>query len=99
MIQHGRALVIVLLALVALPACSPSSSSSEASTSEETISSAECEEPSNPWAGDGGGHDAGFEWAQETGDECPSDHGASFEEGCTDFHDQQSRYEECEAAK
>jgi hypothetical protein len=94
MMQNVCARIIALLAIAALSACSPPSSNSEGTTSK-----GECVEPSNPWAGDGGGHEAGFNWAQQSGEECPSDHGASFEEGCTEFHNQRRRHEECEAAK
>jgi hypothetical protein len=80
-----------LVFTVALAACSPPSSSGSAS--------ADCVEPSNPWDGDGGGHEAGFKWAQETRGECPTDHGDSFEEGCNEFYNQHNRYEACVAAK
>jgi hypothetical protein len=39
-----------------------------------------CTEPSNPY-NDGGGHDAGFNWAMENGRSCSSNSN-SFDEGC-----------------
>ena len=81
--------LLTILSTVAV-ACSPSGGSRSAS--------AECVEPSNPY-NDEGGHSAGFRWAQETGGECPSDHGQSFEEGCQDYYNQRYRYDECEAAR
>jgi hypothetical protein len=37
--------------------------------------------------------------AEEKGEECPSHHGQSFEEGCTEYYDQRDRFEKCEEAK
>jgi len=88
-------ILIATAALVgALAACS-----NKAESAANTTEDAKCIEPSNPWAGDGGGHEAGFNWAEENRYECPSDHGESFEEGCVEYHNQLSRYEACEAAK
>jgi hypothetical protein len=56
-----------------------------------------CVEPDNPY-NDGGGHDAGFKWAEEKGEECTG-RGDSFDEGCEEYYAQQRRFEECEAAK
>ena len=89
-----RIRVIVVVALVAvLAACSDKAASSA------TDKAGECIAPSNPWAGDSGGHEAGFNWAQDNHYECPSDHGQSFEEGCIEYYNQFNRYEACEAAK
>jgi hypothetical protein len=87
----------VVASLVALPACSDNTNSSNSGASAD--SSVECRQPSNPWADANGGHDAGFRWAEENGLECPSDHGQSFEEGCNEYYDQLHRYKECEASK
>lgn len=77
------------LALIFLAGCSEK---------ETPSAKAECVSPSNPFQ-DGGGHDAGFNWAQEKGEECPDSHGESFEEGCHEFQRQFQEYEKCEAEK
>lgn len=64
----------------------------------ESTSEAECREPSNPF-NDEGGHDAGFKWAEEKGEECPDSHGTSFQEGCEEFYRQHQEYENCQAEK
>ncbi len=89
---------LVVVLVVALAACSHKADEDVAST---TNKKGECIEPSNPWAGDGGGHEAGFNWAQENHYNCPApeDHGESFAEGCEEYYHQFNRYEACEAAK
>lgn len=90
--MHAR-IVLVLCLIGVLAACSDQT----ASTPDNTTG-AECAEPSNPWSGDGGGHEAGFTWAEENHYECPNDHGQSFEEGCEEYVRQLSRYEACSTA-
>jgi hypothetical protein len=85
--------LLILAVIGALAACSDKTDVSA------TDKKGECIVPINPWTGDGGGHEAGFDWAQENHYECPSDHGQSFEEGCLEYYDQFNRYEACEAAK
>jgi hypothetical protein len=85
---------VLLVILGGVAGCSNDSDSPRS-----TDSSAKCVEPSNPWGGEEGGHAAGFDWAQEKGLECPSDHGQPFEEGCNEYYDQLHRYEECQASK
>ena len=92
-----RWLSLLLPCLVGIAACSDNSESSDHGSA--TASEVACTEPSNPWADESGGHDAGFKWAEENGQDCPSDHGQSFEEGCNEYYDQLHRYEECEASK
>jgi hypothetical protein len=90
-------MLLLVASLFVFGACSRNSGSS----SEESVNAMDvgCMEPSNPWADEGGGHDAGFKWAEEKGEECPSDHGQSFEEGCNEYYEQLHRYEACEASK
>jgi hypothetical protein len=45
----------------------------------------QCIEPQNPY-NDGGGHDAGFNWASETGGEC-NGNSDSFNEGCAEYYE------------
>jgi hypothetical protein len=82
-------IVPIVVAAAVLTACSKTSVSSE---------EAECVAPANPWS-DGGGHEAGFNWAEQNHYECPNDHGESFEEGCVEYYNQLNQYEACEAAK
>ena len=92
-----KPLLLLSVYLIGLTACSENSGSSDHGSS--AAPDAECTEPANPWDGEEGGHDAGFKWAEENGQECPSDHGQSFEEGCNEYYDQYHRYEECESSK
>jgi hypothetical protein len=95
-----RSVLALVMVSVAMVACSDRSESSD-SGARRSSEAEECVEPSNPWEGQGGGHEAGFKWAEEKGHECPfeSDHGQSFAEGCNEYYDQLRRYQECEARK
>ncbi len=53
----------------------------------------DCIEPHNPY-NDGGGHDAGFNWAAENGGACEGN-SDSFNEGCEEFHRQLDEYNRC----
>ena len=55
--------------------------------------SEECIEPNNPY-NDGGGHDAGFNWAMENGGDC-NGNSDSFNDGCEEYHRQMNQYNEC----
>ena len=91
--MNCRHLVLCFTLAGAVAACSPEGNSTAVDEK------GECIVPSNPWAGDGGGHEAGFNWAEENHDDCPNDHGESFEEGCVEYYNQLNRYEACEASK
>jgi hypothetical protein len=52
-------------------------------------------EPENPY-GNGTGHDAGFEWAEENDVDSCGGNSQSFIEGCEEYLDQQEAYEEAE---
>ncbi len=54
-----------------------------------------CSEPENPY-GDGGGHDAGFDWAEDTGSSC-SGNSQSFIDGCEEYYRQLDTYERCKS--
>lgn len=86
----NHASLLALSAALLLSACSQPSSNTQGAAKE-------CVEPSNPWAGDDGGHDAGFRWAQETGGQCGSSNSASFDEGCSEYYRQLRDYETCVA--
>ena len=52
-----------------------------------------CIWPYNPY-GNGGGHDAGFNWASETGGGCDGN-SDSFNEGCAEYYRQLNQYNRC----
>jgi len=52
-----------------------------------------CIEPLNPY-NDGGGHDAGFNWARENGGNCDG-RSDSFNDGCSEYYRQLTQYNEC----
>lgn len=52
-----------------------------------------CMPPANPYK-DGGGHDAGFNWAMENGGDCDGN-SDSFNNGCAEYYRQLNRYREC----
>ena len=54
-----------------------------------------CISPQNPY-NDGGGHDAGFNWATDTGGSC-NGNSDSFNEGCVEFYRQLNVYNKCVA--
>lgn len=60
-------------------------------------SKVECVEPQNPY-NDGGGHDAGFNWASENGGNC-NGNSDSFNEGCEEYASQLNQYNECVARR
>jgi hypothetical protein len=79
--------MLVLAAMLLATGCNSNSSSSKKTKAEECIS------PHNPY-NDGGGHDAGFNWAEENGGDC-NGNSDSFNEGCSEYHRQLSVYNEC----
>lgn len=81
---------VMLVALTALlPGCKDNTSYGS------TNSKAACTEPQNPYS-DGGGHDAGFNWARDTGGAC-NGNSDSFNEGCAEYHRQLAEYNGCVA--
>ena len=87
-----KRLLLATTCIALIAACSDKSGTEESSAGDTA-----CIEPSNPFD-DGGGHHAGFEWAQDNGHLCPGD-GQPFDEGCEEYYNQRRRFEECEAAK
>lgn len=83
-------LVGIILSLL-LAGCEKSSSDNSAKKTKV----GDCISPHNPY-NDGGGHDAGFNWAAENGGNC-NGNSDSFNEGCTEFHRQQNEYNQCVA--
>jgi hypothetical protein len=86
-------LIVVLFASILFASCDNTSSSFNNAKSID----AECMAPHNPY-NNGGGHDAGFNWAAENGDDCNSN-SDSFNEGCAEYFRQLNKYNECLAKK
>jgi hypothetical protein len=70
------------------------SSSSERRDEEET--SHHCTEPQNPYD-EGSGHYAGYEWAETNNPGACGGRSQSFIEGCEEYQQQESGYNDCEA--
>lgn len=85
-------ILIVFLSFL-FASCDKSSSSFDSSKSKEAL----CVAPNNPF-NDGGGHDAGFNWAQENGGSCDG-HSEPFNEGCAEYYKQLNEYNSCIAQK
>lgn len=91
--QHALLCIVVLTVL----SCGCTSSSSQ-QASEENSATAECHEPENPYD-EGSGHYAGFQWAEEHDPASCGGNSQSFIEGCEEYQEQQSAYEECESKR
>jgi len=81
-------LLVIILALF-FSGCEKSQSTS--TTRKTKIE--DCIPPHNPY-NDGGGHDAGFNWAAENGTDCDGN-SDSFNEGCAEYYRQLNEYNEC----
>jgi hypothetical protein len=57
-----------------------------------------CEEPENPYS-EGTGHSAGYEWAERNRSGSCDASSQSFNEGCEEYENQDTAYEECQASK
>lgn len=84
---------IVLSTVFFIVGCNDGAKSVDSSQTKPNSKKEECHEPQNPY-NDGGGHDAGFNWASENGGEC-NGNSDSFNEGCAEFFSQLNRYNEC----
>lgn len=84
-----KILFVLIVSIVFLSGCSANSYDS---LGDESVKG--CESPSNPY-NDGGGHDAGFNWAEEKDVGSCGGKSDSFIEGCEEYLRQQSRYEKC----
>lgn len=84
--------ILVLTALLFATGCDSFSSSSNS----KKLKAEDCISPQNPY-NDGGGHDAGFNWAAENGSDC-NGNSDSFNEGCAEYQRQLNEYNECIAS-
>lgn len=89
------ALCFTLAGILFLIGCGSSNSSSK---DDEGDTVASCTEPDNPYA-EGTGHYAGYEWAENHGGGNCNSSSPSFEEGCEEYENQESEYQDCQAKK
>jgi hypothetical protein len=82
---------ILLSALIALP--TPLIADAIQSDYTDKTTAKDCNPPHNPY-NNGGGHDAGFNWAIENSGGC-NGNSNSFNEGCEDYYRQLNEYKEC----
>jgi hypothetical protein len=88
-------LLCTLTGLLALIGCGSSEPSPK---NEEDSAEASCTEPENPYT-QGTGHYAGYEWAEKNGSGTCNTSSQSFNEGCEEYEDQESGYQNCQARK
>ena len=84
---------ITLSGLLVMVGCT-SSTLSDKTNEDETAR--HCTEPQNPYD-EGSGHYAGYEWAETNNPGSCGGRSQSFIEGCEDYQQQESEYEDCEA--
>lgn len=83
---------IFLFIVLFLPGCNSSKSADENRTARV------CTEPENPYT-EGTGHYAGYEWAESKGGGSCNGSSQSFNEGCEEYENQESEYQDCEDQK
>ncbi|SRR6266536_2382996 len=93
-----RMLMMCIAGLVILTSSCTSSSSGSDSDQGTKNPSAQCQEPENPYD-EGSGHYAGFQWAEEHDPASCGGNSQSFIEGCEEYQEQESAYEECTSKK
>ena len=91
-VKMKKILFLSLILPIFFSGCDNGSLSSKSKTK---LIKTDCIEPNNPY-NDGGGHDAGFNWARENGGDC-NGQSDSFNEGCAEFSRQLNEYNECVA--
>jgi hypothetical protein len=91
----SRYAMLLLLLIVLLTTCSKQSNNDTGRG--RSSKNVECIEPHNSYQ-EGGGHYAGFEWAQENGHE-DEGNSNSFHEGTVEYIRQLNEYNECMAKK
>lgn len=89
-------IVFFTMSFLSIVGCDKGTTSSDSAvTTSKNIE--KCIEPHNPY-NDGGGHDAGFNWAIENDGGC-NGNSDSFNEGCEEYYRQLNQYNECIAKK
>lgn len=89
-------LPLVVAGFLLVVGCNSATSSNSPSSNGEVTSAPNCAEPENPYD-EGSGHYAGFEWAQNNNPGACDGNSESFIEGCEEYENQETAYEECEA--
>lgn len=87
----NKILIVISILAVCLSGCS---SGSSGSFNDDGNGDKKCEVPSNPY-NDAGGHDAGFNWAEEKDVSSCGGNSDSFIEGCEEYLRQQEKYNNC----
>ena len=87
------ALIVASTGLAGVLGCNSSTSSDE---NQEELASRHCTEPENPYE-QGSGHYAGYEWAERNDPASCGGRSQSFIEGCEEYQNQESEYEDCES--
>jgi hypothetical protein len=95
MTMKHRWVILVLLGKMSITGCGKSTESGD---EKGGSASANCEEPQNPYP-EGGGHYAGYKWAEEKGSGECNGSSQSFNEGCEEYETQEAEYQECESKK
>jgi hypothetical protein len=88
--------MFVLAGMLTLFACTSSTTSSNSDGAE--AAQKECTEPENPYD-EGTGHYAGYEWAEQNSPSACGGRSQSFIEGCEEYQQQESEYEDCETRR
>jgi hypothetical protein len=88
----------MLMGLLLIVGCTPSTSSESSDGEEKGPAPPNCTEPENPY-GEGTGHYAGYEWAENKGSGSCDGSSQSFNEGCEEYEREESELQECEARK
>jgi len=88
-------ILILLLGQLLFIGCGTSTKSSD---EKDGSTAAGCEEPQNTYP-EGGGHYAGYKWAEEKGSGDCNSSSQSFKEGCEEYESQETEYQECENKK
>ena|SRR5437763_125001 len=93
-----KGILLAFVLAVGLAAVSCTSSPSNNDTEPSTKNTEKCQEPENPYD-EGSGHYAGYEWAEKNNPASCGGSSQSFIEGCEDYQEQESAYEECTSKK
>lgn len=89
-------LTLVVAGSLLVIGCNSSTSSNSPNSNGNVASAPNCAEPENPYD-EGSGHYAGFEWAENNDPGACDGNSESFIEGCEEYENQETAYEECQA--
>jgi hypothetical protein len=89
---------LILLGLSLCVGCTSSTSLASSEGDQRQTDAATCVEPENSYY-EGTGHYAGYQWAEEKGGGSCDGSSESFNEGCEEYEQQESEYQDCEEHK